>query len=167
MQNNHLDMFTKSNFVISCQREGSEDFTADLLRFPIPSMSMPAVKISPPTVNHMKVVLNTAHVDFGAISADVILDENLDNFFYFYQWLLNVQRDKDWLDKTRVFMYLKSNKGNTIIKAELFDFTLTDISEISLDSTVDTAETEILPLTFDIGYVEYSRLIGGDWVKIV
>ena len=166
MQNKHLDLFTKSNFVLTCEREGSEDFTTDLLRSPLPSMSMPATKVNTPTINHMKTVLNTAHIDYGGISADVLLDENFDNHLYFFKWMLSVQKDKNWLDKSRVFIYIKSNKGNTILKVEVFEFILVDIGEISLDSTANTEETEVFTVGFEIGYIEIARLIDGDWIDV-
>ena len=101
-------------------------------------------------------------VDFNSLNISVIIDESFDIYLQFVEFMQKNKNTELGTINTKPFtvvMFITSNKGNPILKAEFEDCVINSISDIELND----ASTETVALTFDIvlkySNIKYTKLI--------
>ncbi|NBQ93358.1 MAG: hypothetical protein EBU06_05385 [Micrococcales bacterium] len=139
------------------------------LTFFVQSINLPGITLLNPSVNNPFVLtpLPGTQLVFGQLSANFIVDENLESWLEIYNWITQlgnpVGRDKiGTLTKTPgknnsitsdASLFIKTNSNNPNKKINFYDLFPVELGEINFSSTDSGQEFSTTAVTF--GYTYY------------
>lgn len=147
-----LSPFQLDNFLVHIERGVSEEqfdgnFTATLYaqKGNLPSMSIPSIQLSNKLMRY-STVSNSDSISYSTFNLSFMLDEDLESYFYFYNWKESLILNPETF--TRIRLFITTNKKNIKYVATFVGVHLTEIGGVDFDSTI----TEYTPTTFDVSF---------------
>lgn len=135
---------------------GLEEFKD--IKYYLKKCNLPGFVIEPEKINNKvrNIYIQGGTVDFNSLNISVIINESFDiylKFIDFMQKNKNTELGTINANPFTAVLFITSNKGNPILKAEFEDCVINSISDVELND----ASTETVALTFDI-VLKYSNI---------
>lgn len=153
-----LSQFQLDNFLVEIERGVSQDqltghFTSTLYaqKANLPAMSIPSIQLANKLMRY-STVSNSDSISYSTFNVSFILDEDLEQYFYFYNWKESLILNPETFTKIR--LYITTNKKNIKYVVTFIGVHLTEIGGVDFDSTM----TEHNPVTFDVSF-EYEYYV--------